>query len=1016
MKKSSFVLCLLLLLLCSNAANALPPQWAFRVTFSNKNGTLPLNNPLAFLSQRALDRRAAQVISIDSLDLPVSPAYVDSVLTLTGGVLHLTSKWLNECVVLLTDSTQILNLQNKPYISSIKWIAYYASGLHNKSSGNPKFNLENQPAGKASGQPSYYDLTWNQVHMVNGDCMHDLGYKGQGRLIAILDEGFTEVDTHFVFDSLRASGRLIDTFNFVKKTTSVFNSSYHGSECLSTIAGYIPDSFVGTAPLAEYALFITEDGSSEQAIEMDNMVAGAERADSLGADVVTASLVYSTFDAPANVGNDLAYSDLDGVSTIAVKGANIGVKKGLVWVNAAGNQGGGPWHYIQTPADGDSVLGVGAVDPSGNPAGFSSYGPNYAGVVKPDVSAQGAPTNVLSPGNALGTGSGTSFACPQMAGWVACLIQFAPGTKPWVIRKALDSSASQYLTPGLQIGYGIPDICAAKDIVTYLNTPPPQWAFRVSFTNKNGTVNINTPLAFLSQRALNRRTAQSIAVDSADLPVSPAYVDSVLTLTGGVLHTTSKWMNDCVVLLTDSSKIGTLVGKPYVSSIKWVAYYDVSLHNKSAGNGKFAVETASHQQHKSSKATGQPSYYDLTWTQTHQVNGDCLHDQGYKGQGKLIAVLDQGFQEVNSHFGFDSLRQSGRIVDSYNFVMKIDSVYRTSFHGTEVLSAMAGYIPDSFVGSAPLAQYALYLTEDTRTEQAIELDNMISGMERADSLGADIISSSLGYNDFDLPANTGNDFVYANLDGHTTNVAKAANTATSKGILCVITAGNEGTNGWHYILTPGDADSALTVGAVNSAGSPATFSGYGPNFAGRTKPDVCAMGVSTAVFEAGNTFGTQDGTSMAVPQIAGWAACLMQYAPNPTPFLIRRAIDSSADHYLNPGVQLGYGVPDICAASIILYNPNSIQTPVAPSAWLDIYPTYFHTGDAISIELNSSSHQTISFVVTDMRGSTVSSFHQDVPQGTSHLRWIAPAYLSPGMYIMEAVSADGRVQKKLVKY
>jgi len=1015
MKKCYSILLLASLLFMSNAAIALPAQWAFRVTFTNKNGTLNINNPLAFLSQRALNRRTMQAITIDSLDLPVSHAYVDSVVTLTSGVLHLTSKWLNECVVLLDDSSQILNLQNKPYISSIKWIAYYASGLHNKNSGNPKYVTEqSNEAAKGTGLPSYYDLTWNQVHMVNGDCFHDQGYKGQGILIAVIDEGFLEADTHFLFDSMRQQGRLIDTFNFVKKNTSVFNSSYHGSQCLSTIAGNIPDSFVGSAPLAQFALYITEDFSSEQAIEMDNLIAGAERADSLGADVVSVSLGYTEFDAPANAGNDLTYADLDGISTIAARGANIATQKGLVFVNAAGNQGASAWHWLATPADADSVLSVGAVDPSGNVAGFSSYGPNSAGVVKPDISAQGAPADILTPGNNVGTGNGTSFATPQVAGWVACLLQYAPGSRPYAIRKALDSSASQYLSPGAQIGYGIPDICAAADIVTYLNTPPPQWAFRVNFTNKNGTLNINNPLAFLSQRALDRRSAQSIAVDSSDLPVSPAYIDSAVTLTNGVLHTTSRWYNNCVILLTDSAQILNLQNKPYISSIAYVAHYDTSLHNKHNGNPKFASEHTMPLS-KASKATGLPSYYNATWDQTHLINGDCLHDQGYKGQGKLIAVLDQGFTETNTHFGFDSLRQSGRLIDSFNFVSKIDSVYRMSDHGTGVLSTMAGYLPDSFVGCAPLAQYALYLTEDIRTEQPIELDNMIAGMERADSLGADIITTSLGYNTFDAPFTS---FVYADLDGTTTSVSKAANTASKKGILCTITAGNEGNTAWHYILTPGDADSAVTVGAVNNAGNPAPFSGYGPNAAGRIKPDVCAQGQGTAIFTSGNSISHSDGTSFAVPQVAGWAACLMQYSPNPvTPYIIRKAIDSSASMYLNPTAQMGYGVPDMCHASIILYDPNDVSNAQASNnSWLNVYPTYFHPGEAMTIEMHSSVQQQVSFVLTDMSGRLIASFYLSAAKGPSRNQWTAPAYLSAGIYILEAISADGKVQRKLVRY
>jgi len=1014
MKKIGLVIFLAFTLLSGLVANALPAQWAFRITFTDKNGTAALDSPLAFLSQRALDRRAAQGIGIDSLDLPVSQAYIDSVLTLTGGVYHLRSKWLNECVILLSDSTQILSLQNKPYISSIKWIAYYGSGLHNKPGrDNPKFEIENQPAGKASGLQSFYNLTWDQVHQVNGDCMHDSGYMGQGMLIALLDAGYLEANTHFVLDSLRQSGRLLDTFDFVLHYDFVYTGSYHGAQCLSTIAGYIPDSFVGTAPLAQFALYRTEDDFSEQAIEMDNLVSGAERADSLGADVISVSLGYSTFDAPANVGNDLAYADLDGVSTIAVRGANIATKKGIVFVNAAGNQGGNAWHYLMTPSDGDSVICVGAVDGSGNPAGFSSYGPNAAGVIKPDVSAKGVGTSILTPGNNLGTGNGTSFATPQMSGWAACLLQAAPGVKPWLIRKALDSSADHYLNPGPQIGYGIPDICLAKDIINHLNTPPPQWAFRVSFTNKNGTLPLNNPQAFLSQRAIDRRTTFGIAIDSTDLPVSPAYVRNVLTLTGGVLHTTSRWYNNCVVLLRDSTQILNLQNIPYIANVTYVAHYDSILHYKQNGNPKFAAEHGA--QHKGTKATGQPSYYNQTWTQTHLVNGDCLHDQGYKGQGKLIAVLDQGFTEANTHFGFDSLMQSGRLIDSFNFVFHVDSVFRTSYHGTEVLSTMAGYIPDSFVGSAPLAQYALYLTEDITSEQPIELDNMEAGMERADSIGADIISTSLGYNTFDPPFTS---FVYTDLDGNTTSVAQAANLATHKGIFCVISAGNEGNTAWHYILTPGDADSALTVGAANSSGNPASFSGYGPNAAGRTKPDVCAQGVAASVFLPGNGFGPYDGTSFAVPQIAGWAACLMQYAPGPiTPYQLRMAIDSSADHITNPTTQLGYGIPDMCAASLIIYDPNNIHTsPAGNTAWMNIYPTYFHSGDDISIEINSSLQQSVSFIVTDMRGAVVTTFHKEVPQGISRQYWKAPAYLSNGMYILQGISADGRMQKKLVKY
>src|SRR6185437_307558 len=308
----------------------------------------------------------------------------------------------------------------------------------------------------------------------------------------------------------------------------------------------------------------------------------------------------------------------------------------------------------------------------------------------------------------------------------------------------------------------------------------PQYAFRITFADKKGTLSLKDPTAFLSARAISRRSAASITIDSTDLPISPLYLDTVLTTTGGILHTTSRWLNDCVILVTDSSKILGLASKSYVTGITQVAYYPTGL-KRPAKAGKFDLE------HKSLSAiakrtTGSSLYYGNTYNQTTMVNGDYLHDAGFKGQGKLIAVLDAGYIAVDTHPGFDSLRQSGRLVDVHNFTLDTSYVYSYDDHGTGVLSTMAGYIPGTYVGTAPLAEYALYVTEDDLSEQPIEMDNMVAGAERADSIGADIISTSLGYDLFDDPAYN---LTYPDIDGKTTVAAKAVNIATQKGILFV---------------------------------------------------------------------------------------------------------------------------------------------------------------------------------------------------------------------------------------
>lgn len=519
-----------------------------------------------------------------------------------------------------------------------------------------------------------------------------------------------------------------------------------------------------------------------------------------------------------------------------------------------------------------------------------------------------------------------------------------------------------------------------------------QYAFEVAFTDKNGTpYSLSSPLAYLSPRALARRSAQGIAIDSTDLPVNSSYVSSVLSLTGGTLHGTSRWLNLCTILLSDSSQITHLSGQPFIRYVKLVGYYSTNLHRATSGSSAGTTVAA----------TGGASYYGNTWTQTTLVKGDYLHDKGFKGQGMLIAVFDAGFVGTNTHPAFDSMWANNRVVDTFDFIHNDANVFFQDDHGTDVLSTIAGNVPGTFVGSAPDALFALYVTEIEPQDQPLELDNMLCAAERADSIGADVISESLGYDLFDYPPGAGQNFS-TDLDGKTTIAAQAANMATKKGMLFVATAGNDGQGyfTWgNHILTPGDADSALTIGAVDGAGNITAFSGYGPNAAGVVKPDVCGQGLGAYTVNSSGGYANPSGTSVSTPQIAGWAACLWQAHPTATPFRIKDAIRKCASSYNNPGVQLGYGVPDFECTDNVAGVKN---VPARPFTQISVRPNPFINDIVINVE--GSEDQSIDFLVTDIAGKKITGLHAKVNKGSASAISIPANGLPAGIYILKATS------------
>ncbi|MEO7524314.1 MAG: S8 family serine peptidase [Ferruginibacter sp.] len=456
----------------------------------------------------------------------------------------------------------------------------------------------------------------------------------------------------------------------------------------------------------------------------------------------------------------------------------------------------------------------------------------------------------------------------------------------------------------------------------------------VTFKDKGSNpFSLNDPAQYLSQRALDRRAKYNIAIDSTDLPVTPRYIDS-LRVSGNVsILNVSKWLNQVAIQTTDALALANINNLPFVlSTIPLAAKYSSNpVHknldqsqNRTGGNVSSTFfepgftknrDTTGNFDFPNRVTTG---FYDYgqSEAQIKIHNGNFLHDHGFRGEGMLMAVLDAGFYHYLSLPTFDSVRNNNQVLGTWDFVDNELSVDEDNYHGMQCFSTIAANIPGTFIGTAPKTSFYLFRTEDVNSEYPIEEQNWAAGVEKADSLGVDITSTSLGYFRFDDPRF---DHTYADMDGNTTISARAADLAARKGILVVVAAGNEGNSAWHYLITPSDADSALSVGAVDIAGNVAGFSSYGPSGDGQIKPSVAAVGSSSVVASVNNGLPTfSNGTSFACPTMAGVTTCLWQAFPEINNMGIIEALELSATRSGNPDDHIGYGIPDAKKAFVIL--------------------------------------------------------------------------------------------------
>lgn len=513
------------------------------IQLKDKKGTPhSLNKPATFLSSKAVDRRTRYNINIDSTDLPVSTAYIDSIRQVPNVSIHNISKWLNQVCIITTDAVALAKINSFSFVKKTEAIAARVN-QENPAPISKKFDSYNPiNAGPVpiissitgTQQQDFYDYGNNagQIKIHEGEYLHNKGLHGEGMTIAVFDAGFLSFKTNIALDSMRLNNQILGEWDFVQNEASTNEDHPHGFWCLSVIAANRPGLMVGTAPKAKFWLLRTEDAATEYPIEEQNWAVAAEFADSVGVDVITSSLGYSDFNDPIF---NHSYAQRNGNTAISTIAADLAAKKGILVTNSAGNSGRNTndLKYTICPADGDSVLCVGATDVNGAIASFSSWGPNGAGKTKPNVVSVGANAVVASTttGNPAFL-SGTSFSNPNICGLVTCLWQAFPDFNNMEIIDALQKSSHKYNSPDDRFGYGIPnmrkayDLLAAQQVIRdFQKTLGNKWikAFPVPFNSQQLNVILKAPLTGKADIRLIDIAGKTIEIKLLDITQDSYY-------------------------------------------------------------------------------------------------------------------------------------------------------------------------------------------------------------------------------------------------------------------------------------------------------------------------------------------------------------------------------------------------------------------------------------------------------------------------------------------------------------
>ena len=520
--------------------------------------------------------------------------------------------------------------------------------------------------------------------------------------------------------------------------------------------------------------------------------------------------------------------------------------------------------------------------------------------------------------------------------------------------------------------------------------------YRVYLSNKNNSpFSINTPSAFLSPRAIAKRTTYNIPITTQDLPVNESYINQIKAFDANIqVLSTSKWLNTVVIYCPNPAHIPGIQNLGCVQHIVPVANLPFTKEGgfvipQTVANDKFGMS-----------GTKDFSYGD-SYDQIKVHRGDSLHNRGFRGEGMLIAVLDAGWNGFDTISHFQPLYANGQIWGTRDMIPGVNNVYTGHGHGTAVTSIIASNIEGQLVGTAPMANYFFIRSENPWSEQPIEEDFWAAAAELADSLGADVINSSLGYTTFeDFPQG---DMTPQQNDGISSVASQAATIAGQKGIVVVISAGNERGSDWGFIGRPADAFDVISVGAMDKDSVIAPFSSYGPSADMRVKPDVTSVGWNTWYSSTDGSIYQGNGTSFSGPVIAGLSACLWQSLPHLNAIEIMEVIRQHGHIYNNPDNDFGYGIPDYFQA--FLDNISSVSEFSTPMDVL-VFPN--PTEDQITFQ--SMNEEILSIQIVDLSGKIL--YHNSDKQFKNT---ISVSFLSSGIYFAHLKTATSKGTIKFVK-
>ena len=527
----------------------------------------------------------------------------------------------------------------------------------------------------------------------------------------------------------------------------------------------------------------------------------------------------------------------------------------------------------------------------------------------------------------------------------------------------------------------------------------------IEFTDKNNNgFSIDKPLEFLSERSVSRRARQNINYSIQDLPVNKIYKDS-LSKSGAIIWYTSRWMN-AALIEADAVSLEKIKAFSFIKKDNIKNFDKVSarlMGNKARLTSQKENTTVNNGQATKKKLS--PSDYGNSYNQDKMIGVDEMHNQGFNGQGMRVAIFDSGFKNANQLKCFQHLFSNNKIITTYDFVRNEPSVYEDDGHGLNVFSVMGAYQPGSLIGPSYQADYVLLRTEDASSEYRIEEINWLIAAEFADSLGVDVINSSLGYSSFDNPKMN---YKTGDMNGKTALITKAADIAASKGMLVVCSAGNEGDNPWQIITAPADADSVLTVGAVDDNQTHVNFSSIGPTADGRVKPDVCAQGLSTVLCSPSGNIISSSGTSFSSPLMAAMATGFWQAHPELNNMQVINYLRRSGNNFSTPNYTLGYGVPDFKKADQLV----KIDQLIEKDKYL-IAPNPIGEGHQINIYLNKLFVNELATIqVINSAGKII--YGKNNYKTSTENQLVLPHKISSGIYLLKLKTPSLQISEKII--